>query len=99
MLLRKQALLVFKGSPNPCFVIKTSKHTTLLYVRFSSKTFLLAKGKSLLTKKVRQNKVLFNKGKFVESFYFIFSTLFCHINIAFLKLIPLILYLKNKIIE
>ena len=44
MFLRKQALLVFKGSPNPCFVIKTSKHTTLLYVRFSSKTFLLAKG-------------------------------------------------------
>jgi hypothetical protein len=30
MFLRKQALLVFKGSPNPCFVIKTS--------------FLLAKG-------------------------------------------------------
>ena len=70
-----------------------------LYLQVIKTSFLLAKGKSLLTKKVRQNKVLFNKGKFVESFYFIFSTLFCHINIAFLKLIPLILYLKNKRIE
>ena len=31
MFLKKQALLVFRGSPNPCFVIKTK--------------FLLAKGK------------------------------------------------------
>jgi hypothetical protein len=36
MFLKKQALLVFRGSPNPCFGIKTK--------------FLLAKGKFLLAK-------------------------------------------------
>jgi hypothetical protein len=75
MFLRKQALLVFRGSSNPCFVIKTSKHTTLLYVRFSSKTFLLAKGKFLLANGklylpllCYKNKVFISKKAFVIFF-------------------------------
>jgi len=61
MFLRKQALLVFRGSSNPCFVIKTS-------FLLAKGKFLLANGKLYLPLLCYKNKVFISKKAFVIFF-------------------------------